>query len=139
MIRTIDHIAIAVWDIDASLPYYTDVLGLSLLEDEMLPSAGVRLAYLQAGNVMIQLVQPIGETAIRKHLEEKGEGLQHICFGVEDIPATLGSLPGEHNVQVKMGGRRRRACFIGAKPNSVPIELTELEPFVTEAKADTAS
>ncbi|RAP78647.1 methylmalonyl-CoA epimerase [Paenibacillus montanisoli] len=127
--RNVDHIAIAVWDIDEALPYYTDVLGLPLVHDERLPSAGVRLAYVQAGNVMLQLVQPIGETAIRKHLEEKGEGLHHICFGVEDIPRTLGSLPGEQHAQVKMGGRSRRACFIGAKPNGVPIELSELEPY----------
>lgn len=129
MIENIDHIAIAVRNIDEALPYYTEQLGLPLIEDELLPSAGVRLAYLGAGSTMIQLVQPIGETPVRKFLEERGEGLHHLCLGVKDIPRTLSGLPGEEAVKVVMGGRARRACFLGAQPNGVRIELTETDPY----------
>ncbi|TBL70296.1 VOC family protein [Paenibacillus thalictri] len=129
MFTTMDHIAIAVWDIDQSLGYYTEQLGLALIHDEYLESAGVRLAYLKLGNNMIQLVQPIGDTPVRKFLEEKGEGLHHICLATDNIPYTLDKLDGEDNTKVVMGGRNRRACFIGRKPNGLAIELTENDPY----------
>jgi methylmalonyl-CoA/ethylmalonyl-CoA epimerase len=132
MITNLDHIAIAVWNIDASLPYYVDQLGMALIHDEILLSAGVRLAYLDAKNIFIQLVQPIGETPIRTFLEEKGEGLHHFCLGVEDIPIFLKNLEEESETKVVMGGRERRACFMRRKPNGLSIELTELEPSVIE-------
>ncbi|REE86203.1 methylmalonyl-CoA epimerase [Paenibacillus taihuensis] len=128
MIRGIDHIAIAVRSIDDSLAYYTEELKLPLVHDELLPSAGVRLAYVQAGPIMIQLVQPIGETPIRKFLEEKGEGLHHLCFEVQDIPETLTQLVGESETRVVMGGRDRRAAFLSAHSNGLILELTETDP-----------
>ncbi|WP_135555972.1 VOC family protein [Paenibacillus cymbidii] len=126
--KQLDHIAIAVWSIEESLRYYTEQLNLTLIHDELLPSAGVRLAYLDAGNTMIQLVQPIGETPIRQYLEEKGEGLHHLCFGVNHIPSVLERLDGEQQTKVVLGGRSRRACFLKGKPNGYVVELTEFEP-----------
>lgn len=139
MNRSIDHIAIAVWNIDEALPYYRDQLGFGLIEEENLPSAGVRLVYLDAGNTMIQLLEPIGETPIRAFLEEKGEGLHHLCLAVDHIPALLNRLPGEADRTVVMGGRGRRACFLNRKPSGVPIELTELEPYRTAGEARSES
>ncbi|SDW48167.1 VOC family protein [Paenibacillus sp. CF384] len=129
MIENIDHIAIAVWNIDKALPFYTEQLKLKVIEDELLPSAGVRLAYLDGGSTMIQLVQPIGDTPIRKFLEEKGEGLHHLCFGVTNIPDVLSDLDGEQMTKVVMGGRKKRASFLSHQPNGLRIELTEMEPF----------
>lgn len=129
MIEFVDHIAIAVHDIDAALPYYRDELRLTLAHDEVLPAIGVRLAYLHAGNTMVQLVQPTRDGAIAHFLAARGEGLHHICFAVDDIPAVLGRLKGEEDAQVFMGGRERRCAFLLSQPNGLTTELTETRPL----------
>lgn len=128
-VQQLDHVAIAVWDIDVSLAYYVGQLGLQLIEDEQLEAAGVRIAYLDAGTTMIQLLQPIGDTPIRQFLEKQGEGLHHLCFCVEDIPKTLNGLSNQTDVKIVKGGRNRRACFLKDTPSGVPIELTEADPI----------
>lgn len=127
MLERVDHVAIAVWDVDAALPYYRDVLRFSLVHDEVVSDVGVRLTYLDAGNTFVQLVQPIDSPSIRQFLEERGEGLHHICFAVDDIPSVLASLPGEEQAQVFKGGRNRACSFLLKRPNGVTIELTEQE------------
>ncbi len=130
MIGQVDHVAIAVWDIDASLAYYTNELGLMLVGDEQLPHVGVRLAYLDAGNVLLQLVQPTSSESIQHFLHERGEGLHHICFAVENIPDVLHHLNGEEQVSMFLGGRGRRCAFLLGHPNGITTELTEIAPFV---------
>ncbi len=130
MLDHIDHVAIAVWDIDQSLPYYLQQLHLSLVHDETLPDIGVRLAYLDAGNTYIQLVQPTTSPSIQQFLTERGEGLHHICFSVQDIPTVLEHLQGEAQTQLFKGGRQRYCTFLLAHPNSTTIELTEQEPYL---------
>jgi len=129
MIEHVDHIAIAVHDIDASLPYYVNELCLALVHDERLPDIGVRLAYLQAGNTMVQLVQPTGDGAVAQFLAARGEGLHHVCFAVDDIPLVLDRLKGEGEAQVFMGGRGRRCAFLLNHPNGLITELTETSPY----------
>lgn len=129
MIEYVDHIAIAVHDIDASLPYYRDELRLPLIHDERLPDVGVRLTYLQAGNTMVQLVQPLGDGPIAQFLAARGEGLHHLCFAVDDIPDVLRRLAGEGEAQVFMGGRGRRCAFLLNHPNGLITELTETSPY----------
>lgn len=131
MFERIDHVAIAVWDIDRALPYYLDTLKLSLVHDELLPQVGVRLAYLDAGNTFIQLVEPTDSPSIRKFLEERGEGLHHICFAVQQLPEVLNSIDGEEQAQIFKGGRRRYCAFMLNPPNGLTIELTENEPYDT--------
>ncbi len=135
MIEHVDHIAIAVHDIDASLPYYMNELCLALVHDERLPAVGVRLAYLQAGNTMVQLVQPTGDGAVARFLAVRGEGLHHICFAVQDIPAVLDRLSGEEGAQVFMGGRERRCAFLLNQPNGLITELTETSPYAARVAA----
>lgn len=136
MIGQVDHVAIAVWDIDASLAYYTNELGLLLVGDEQLPQVGVRLAYLDAGNVFVQLVQPTSSETIRRFLEERGEGLHHLCFAVESIPDVLHRFVGEEQAQIFLGGRGRRCAFLLGHPNGIITELTEIAPFIPERRAD---
>ena len=125
----IDHIAVAVRDIDASLPYYVDQLGLTPIHDEVLPAAGVRLLYLDGGSTMLQLVQPVAPCPVADYLDQRGEGLHHLCFAVDDIPTALRALPGQSGVPIVMGGRGRRACFLASPPNKLRIELTEIAPY----------
>lgn len=128
MIRRVDHIGIVVHDIDATLPYYRDHLGLAVSHDERLPEAGVRLVYLDGGGTLIQLVQPLGPGPLADHLERHGEGLHHLCYAVDDIPSALAALAPTANVRVVMGGRGRRAAFLPPGPAGIHTELTEIEP-----------
>jgi methylmalonyl-CoA/ethylmalonyl-CoA epimerase len=136
MIGQVDHVAIAVWNIDASLAYYVNELGLPLVADEQLPLVGVRLAYLDAGNVFVQLVQPTSSETIRRFLEERGEGLHHLCFAVENIPEILHRLVGEEQAQLFLGGRGRRCAFLLGQHNGLITELTEIAPFLSERPVD---
>ena len=82
----VDHIGIAVKSLDERIPYYTEVLGLKLLKIEEVPSQNVRVAFIDAGNVKFELLEPTSEdSAIYKHIEKRGEGIQHVAFGVTGI------------------------------------------------------
>lgn len=89
----IDHLAIAVPDIDAALSFYRDALGLKLAEVEDVEREGVRVAFLPLGDSHIELVQPTQTgTGIAKWLAKHGQGLHHVCIKVDDIEATLARL-----------------------------------------------
>ncbi|NLY78831.1 MAG: methylmalonyl-CoA epimerase, partial [Lysinibacillus sp.] len=76
----VDHIGIAVKNLDESVKYYTETLGLKLLRIEDVPTQNVRVAFIDAGNVHIELLQPLSEEgAIYNHIQKRGEGIQHIC------------------------------------------------------------
>ncbi|KGR78367.1 methylmalonyl-CoA epimerase [Ureibacillus manganicus] len=82
----IDHIGIAVNNLDERITYYTETLGLKLLKIEEVPSQNVRVAFIDAGNVHIELLEPLSaEGAIYNHIQKRGEGIQHIAFEVPDI------------------------------------------------------
>jgi methylmalonyl-CoA/ethylmalonyl-CoA epimerase len=129
MLERVDHIAIAVWEIDRALSYYVDTLKLPITGDELLPEVGVRLVYLDAGNTFVQLVQPTTSPSITRFLRERGEGLHHICFGVQTISEVLDYLGIESQAGIFLGGRRRLCAFIAQPPNNIQIELTENAPY----------
>ncbi|HLH59015.1 MAG TPA: VOC family protein [Streptosporangiaceae bacterium] len=122
----VDHVAIAVRDADAALPYYTQRLGLPVIGDEIAEEPGVRLVYLDAGNTFVQLVQPVRPGPVAGWLDEHGEGLHHICFAAPDLAEVLGTLG--DSAPIFRGGRGRNACFLSDRPNNVAVELTESEP-----------
>lgn len=89
----VDHIGIAVKNLDEQIKYYTETLGLKLLKVEEVPSQKVRVAFLDAGNVKIELLEPMSEeSAIHKHIEKRGEGIQHVAFGVTGIRERMNEL-----------------------------------------------
>ncbi|CAN5674960.1 VOC family protein [soil metagenome] len=130
-VRGVDHVAILVRNVDEALPYYQNVLKLTVIHDEMSQSAGVRLVYLDAGNVLIQLVCPFAPGPLSDALEANGEGLHHVCFQVEDIPSSLPQLTDSQGVSVSVGGRNRRTAFLPDRPNGLIMELTEIEETAT--------
>jgi len=133
--RRIDHVGVAVRDIGDSLSFYVDVLGLTVSVDVKLADGSARLAYLEAGDTTLQLVQPLRPGPLADFLADHGEGLHHVCFAVKDIVDCLRSLPGdEPRDGIYVGGRRCRVSFIGARPNGMIVELTEIEP-VAELEA----
>ncbi|MCG7345419.1 methylmalonyl-CoA epimerase [Sporosarcina sp. ACRSL] len=98
--KKVDHIGIAVKNIYEALPYYIETLGLQLLGMEEVESQKVKVAFIDAGNCKLELLEPIGEDgAISKFLEKRGEGIHHIAFGVTDIRTRMEELK-EHGVQL---------------------------------------
>ena len=93
MLSAIDHVGVAVEDIDAALPFYRDVLKLALVHRETVEEQGVHAALLDVGDGHVELVAPIGpETGVAKFLARRGAGLHHVAYRVEDIEATLTEL-----------------------------------------------
>jgi methylmalonyl-CoA epimerase len=128
MILQLDHIGIAVRSIDEALPHYTEELGFAVLHDERVPEAGVRVAFLDAGSVMIQLVEPIGPGQVNDDFQKYGEGLNHLCYAVHDIEAAVARLAPEADVRIFPGSRDQRAAFLPRDNNGVLVELTEVAP-----------
>lgn len=88
MIQKVDHIGIAVRSIDDSIPFYRDTLGLPLVHQETVAAQGVRVAFFQAGQTTIELLEPLSpDSPVGKFLASRGEGIHHMAFGVDDILA----------------------------------------------------
>ncbi|WP_320773105.1 VOC family protein [Streptomyces sp. CRN 30] len=120
----LDHVAYAVRDVDAALPWWTEVLGLPLVADEVAEEPGSRLAYLDAGGgVFVQLVQPVRLNAVSEFLDAHGEGLHHVAFRVASIEATTARL--SDPAPVFAGGRGCRACFLTTAPAGLRVELVQ--------------
>jgi methylmalonyl-CoA/ethylmalonyl-CoA epimerase len=129
MLSGLNHLGIVVRDIDAALPFYVETLGMSAHDREDLPAAGVRVLYLETGSGTLQLLQPLGPGPARDYLDQHGEGPDHVCYTVADLPAALEALAPEAEVSIFMGGRGRRACFLPGRRHGLRIELTEQEPY----------
>lgn len=93
MLKKIDHIAIGVNDLEKASKFYRDVLGLPVSEPHDVPSQKVRVVFIQIGEVKLELMQPTSEESpLHKSMAKRGEGIQHICFGVDDIDEQMKSL-----------------------------------------------
>lgn len=90
MITNIDHLGIAVSNLDESVAYYEKALGLHCHGREEVASQKVKTAFFEAGEVHIELLEPTSEDSpIAKFLEKNGEGIHHIAFAVDDIDGQL--------------------------------------------------
>ena len=93
MISKLDHIGIAVQSIDEALKLYQDVLGLKLVQTEIVEEQKVKVAFLPVGDSEVELLEsttPDGPVA--KFIEAKGEGIQHIAFRVDNLEQVLADL-----------------------------------------------
>ena len=126
---TIDHVGIAVASIEEALPFYKKALGLEPTHREEVPSQKVRVAFLQAGQTSLELLEPTGdEGAIAKFLKTRGPGLHHVAFSVKDIGADMerlrqGGLP-PLDAAARPGARGHKVCFLHPKfAHGVLVEL----------------
>ena len=91
MITNIDHLGIAVENLQDSIDYYTNALGLTCEGQEEVPSQKVRTAFFAAGEVHIELLEPTSEDSpIAKFRAKNGEGIHHIAFRVDSVEGQLG-------------------------------------------------
>jgi methylmalonyl-CoA/ethylmalonyl-CoA epimerase len=126
-LRRLDHVAVVVEDTDRALEYFSGRLGLSVASTEVLETPHVRLTYVDAGSIFIQLVEPLDdESAVADYLREHGEGLHHIAFGVEDVPGVAAELADPDAPPVTVGtGRGRSSAFVPGPPHhGVRVEVT---------------
>ena len=92
MIGPVHHVGIAVRRLDAAVERYR-LLGLSLDFMEDVPAAGVRVAFLNAGETRVELVTPLSASStVARFLEKRGEGLHHLAFATADVAAELAEL-----------------------------------------------
>jgi len=130
-VKKINHIAIAVENIETMLPFWQEALGLSLTHIEDIPDQKARVAFLAIGESEVELVQPTdADTGTAKFIKEKGPGMHHLCLEVENIDEALEELKakGVHLInetaQVLPG---RKMAFIHPKSTGgVLVELYEI-------------
>ncbi|WP_316820642.1 methylmalonyl-CoA epimerase [Pedobacter gandavensis] len=129
--RKIEHIGIAVKDLDLSCDLYEKLLNSPCYKREEVLSEGVHTAFFQTGTNKIELLAASRpESPIAKFLEKKGEGIHHIAFDVEDILAEMERLKKEGfvllNEQPKPGADNKLVCFLHPKgTNGVLVELCQ--------------
>ncbi len=91
--KRVDHIAIAVRDLESALAFFRDRLGLEVEQVATVERDRVRVAFLPVGETCLELLEPLGDDGpVARFLERRGEGLHHICLEVDDISAALGEL-----------------------------------------------
>ena len=91
--RHLNHVCLAVSDIEETASFYRDVFGLGDVEIEEIPDQGVRAALVRVGGSQLELIQPTDpDGGVARFIERRGEGLHHICLEVEDLQEKLDRL-----------------------------------------------
>jgi methylmalonyl-CoA/ethylmalonyl-CoA epimerase len=127
----LDHVAIAVKDLDVAIALYRDVLGLELAEVEEVPEQQVRTAIFGHGLGRIELICPTAkDTGVARFLEKRGEGLHHICVEVDDIEAAIAALKAKGAPMIdetpKPGAGGAKVAFVHPRgAHGVLVELRQ--------------
>jgi methylmalonyl-CoA/ethylmalonyl-CoA epimerase len=125
----IDHIGVAVEDIDAGIELYEKSFEMELAHRETVEEQGVEAVLLDVGDGHVELLRPLGpETAVGKFLARKGPGLHHVAYAVEDIDATLERIAAAGieliDSEARTGIRGSRVAFL--HPRATGGVLTEI-------------
>lgn len=136
MIGRVNHIAIAVPDLDAAVRRYREMLGASVSDVQELAEHGVRVVFVDAGNTKVELLEPLGEgSPIASFLERNPDGgMHHICYEVADIKAAVRRLIDEGarvlgDGNPKTGAHGLPVVFLHPKDfDGTLIELEEVKP-----------
>jgi methylmalonyl-CoA epimerase len=127
----IDHVGIAVDDLDSAIELWRDKLGLELSHREVVHEQGVEAALLDVGENHVELLAPLGDdTAIGKFLAKRGPGLHHVAYQVRDIEAALASVREAGlsliDEQPRRGIRGSRVAFLSPSATArVLVEIVE--------------
>ena len=129
MLGRIDHIGVAVEDIDAGIALYEGSLEMSLAHREVVESQGVEAVLLDVGEGHVELLRPLGpDTPVGKFIAKNGPGLHHVAYAVDDIDATLERLAATGlkliDREARVGIRGSRVAFL--HPRSTGGVLTEI-------------
>ncbi|OPX18751.1 MAG: methylmalonyl-CoA epimerase [Desulfobacca sp. 4484_104] len=129
MLKKVDHIGIAVHDLEETAKFYRDVLGMELQGVEEVATQKVKVAFFKIGETNIELVMPTSEDSpVAKYLQKKGEGIHHICYATDDIEKEIENVKAKGGRMIdetpRPGAHGARVAFI--HPKSSKGVLTEL-------------
>ena len=129
MFGLIDHIGVAVEDLDAAIALYEGTFAMPLAHRETVEEQGVEAVLLDVGACHVELLRPLGEdTAVGKFLAKRGPGLHHVAYRVDDIDAVLGQLRDAGvaliDSEPRVGIRQSRVAFL--HPKATAGVLTEI-------------
>ena len=129
--RKIEHIGIAVADIDKGNKLYTQLLGSLPYKQEIVEAQGVITSFFRAGPNKIELIAPTDESSpVHKHIQKRGEGMHHIAYDVANIKEEMSRLKDEGfkllNEEPQIGADNKLICFVHPKSaNGVLVELCQ--------------
>jgi methylmalonyl-CoA/ethylmalonyl-CoA epimerase len=131
-VKRIDHIAVLVDDMEATLGFWRDALGMQVAGLQEVPAEAAQIAFMPTGGSEIELVRPTtDDSGLAKYLQKRGPGMHHVCLEVDDIQGMLAQLK-VHGVQLineepRLGTDGRKYAFVHPKSaNGVMVELYEL-------------
>jgi methylmalonyl-CoA epimerase len=131
MFGLIDHVGVAVDDLDSALALYEGTFRMPVAHRETVEEQGVEAVLLDVGDCHVELLRPLGDdTAVGKFLAKRGPGLHHVAYRVDDIEATLAQLRDEGveliDSEPRVGIRQSRVAFLHPRAtNGVLTELVE--------------
>jgi len=134
MLKRLNHLALAVPNLDAATSIYRDTLGAKVSEPQALPEHGVTVVFVELDNTKIELLEPLGEgSPIAAFLEKNpAGGMHHVCYEVEDILAARDRLKAEGarilgDGEPKTGAHGKPVLFLHPKDfNGTLVELEEV-------------
>ena len=120
LLTEIDHVAIAVNDLEAAIAYYADTFGAEVDHREVVESDGVEEALLKVAESYVQLLTPTTpDSPVAKYLQRKGEGLHHIAYRVDDCAAALAAVKAQGGRVIdeapRPGSRGTTVAFVHPK------------------------
>jgi methylmalonyl-CoA/ethylmalonyl-CoA epimerase len=129
MFGRIDHIGVAVEDLDEAVALYSERLGMAVQHRETVEEQGVEAVLLGVGESHVELLRPLApETAVGRFLDRNGPGLHHVAYGTDDIDSALAAVRDAGlrliDEQPRTGIRNSRVAFV--HPKSTGGVLTEL-------------
>ncbi|MBN8866595.1 MAG: methylmalonyl-CoA epimerase [Solirubrobacterales bacterium] len=129
MFTRIDHIGVAVEDLDAAIKLYERNFEMDLVHRETVESQGVEAVLLDVGDGHVELLAPLGpDTPVGKFIAKKGPGLHHVAYAVDDIDAVLAQLQESGTKlidrEARTGIRQSRVAFL--HPAATGSVLTEI-------------
>ena len=129
MFGRIDHIGVAVEDVDAAIALYQDSFGMELAHRETVEEQGVEAVLLDVGDGHVELLTPLGpDTPVGKYMAKNGAGLHHVAYAVDDIDAALEKIAAAGlqliDSEPRVGIRGSRVAFL--HPRSTGGVLTEI-------------
>jgi methylmalonyl-CoA/ethylmalonyl-CoA epimerase len=130
MIRRVDHIGIAVKNLEEATKLYTEMLGLKVDAVETLEERQVKTAIIKIGESKIELLESTTpDGVIATFIEKRGEGMHHVALGVDDIDHTLEELKGKKlpliDQEPRPGVQKTKTVFVHPKGSKILLELVE--------------
>ena len=127
----VDHIGIAVKDIEQAKKFYTEFLGMKALGEEVVEEQKVKVCFIPCGDSEIELLESTSpDGPIAKHIEKKGEGIQHIALRVDNIEAAIADLMAKGvrmiDEQPRYGAGGAKIAFVHPKSTGgILLEISE--------------